>query len=209
MNKQETCRHILENCNWLELDITIDLDKWIEETNIASQHLVPYRESESDGWSSVALHGQGTNTYTDINATWSDYSWTALSDKTPTIKKFWNDFPFENLARVRFMGVEPGGYVGKHADFPPSYVTDILDFMIPVNIAIVHPEGCYMELTGKGKVPFRPGKAFIVNIRNEHTVINNSNIKRIHLIGHGRPGNRMEEFCDLIIRSYDKIQSKI
>jgi len=209
MNKIDRCREILDNCAWLELDIAIDIVKWVNEANLARHHLANYRESESSGWSSVALHGQGENTYTDPNATWTDYSWTKLSQQTPHIKSFWQHFPFENLARIRFMGVEPGGHVGKHADFPPSHVTDILDFMIPVNVAIIHSDLCFMELTGKGKVPFKAGKAFIVNIRNEHTVINNSDITRIHLIAHGRPGNRMQEFCDLVIRSHDKIQSKI
>jgi hypothetical protein len=77
--------------------------------------------------------------------------------------------------------------------------------MIPINIAIIHPDNCYMTLTDIGIVPFKPGKIILVNIRNEHSVINNSDIRRIHLIGYGRPGNRIEKFCDLILRSYDKI----
>ena len=58
--------------------------------------------------------------------------------------------------------------------------------------------GIYFNNRKKGFIP--------INVTNEHSVTNNSDTRRIHLIGYGRPGNRIEEFCDLIIRSYDKIQ---
>jgi hypothetical protein len=206
MNNIEKVREILNKTSWLELDLSIDLEQWTIEANIASEYLIPYRENESNGWSSVAIHAEGENIYSNVKATYSDYSWTKLSEKTPTIKRFWEQMPFENLARIRFMGVEPHGYVGKHRDLPPSSVTDMLDFIIPINIAIIHPDDCYMTLTDIGVVPFKSGKVILVNITNEHSVTNNSDTRRIHLIGYGRPGNRIEEFCDLIIRSYDKIQ---
>jgi len=206
MNKIEKVREIINNLSWLELDLSIDLEEWSKEANIASEYLIPYRVNESNGWSSVAIHGEGENIYSNVSATYADYSWTKLSEKTPVIRKFWEQMPFENLTRVRFMSVDPHGYIGKHRDLPPSSVTDILDFMIPINIAIIHPDNCYMTLTDIGVVPFKSGKVILVNIRNEHSVINNSDVRRIHLIGYGRPGNRMEEFCDLILRSYDKIQ---
>jgi hypothetical protein len=206
MNNIEKVREILNKTSWLELDLSIDLEQWTTEANIASEYLIPYRENESNGWSSVAIHAEGENIYSNVKATYSDYSWTRLSEKTPTIKRFWEQMPFENLARIRFMGVESHGYVGKHRDLPPSSVTDMLDFIIPINIAIIHPDDCYMTLTDIGVVPFKPGKVILVNITNEHSVTNNSDTRRIHLIGYGRPGNRIEEFCDLILRSHDKIQ---
>ena len=61
-----------------------------------------------------------------------------------------------------------------------------------------------MTLEGHGIVPFKEGKAFIINIRNVHSFVNNSNERRIHLIAHGIPGRRKDEFVELIARSYRK-----
>jgi hypothetical protein len=80
----------------------------------------------------------------------------------------------------------------------------MLEFGVPINVAIMHPEDCHMTLEGHGTVPFQEGKAFIINIRNVHSFVNNSSSNRIHLIAHGVPGNRKEEFVELIARSYRK-----
>jgi hypothetical protein len=65
-----------------------------------------------------------------------------------------------------------------------------------------------MSLDGYGQIPWQEGKAFIINIRNYHSVINFSNKNRIHLIAHGIPGNRKNEFVELIARSYRKQYEK-
>ena len=83
---------------------------------------------------------------------------------------------------------------------------DMLDFGVPVNIAVVHPEDCYMVLEGHGVVPFKEGRAFIVNIRNYHSVINFSKQPRIHVIGHSHGyGDKQAAFADLLVRSYEKM----
>jgi hypothetical protein len=62
-----------------------------------------------------------------------------------------------------------------------------------------------MVLDKKGIVPFKEGKAFIVNIRHTHSVINFSNNSRIHVIGHSYGyGAKLEEFAELVVRSYKK-----
>ena len=84
----------------------------------------------------------------------------------------------------------------------------MLEFGVPINIAIIHPSDCHMTLEGHGTVPFKEGKAFIINIRNVHSFVNNSAVSRIHLIAHGIPGNRKNEFVELIARSYRKQHEK-
>jgi hypothetical protein len=82
---------------------------------------------------------------------------------------------------------------------------DALDFGVPVNIAVIHPKNCYMTLEGKGIVPFKEGRAFIVNIRHTHSVINFSQESRIHVIGHSYGyGSKKQEFAELVTRSYKK-----
>jgi hypothetical protein len=63
-----------------------------------------------------------------------------------------------------------------------------------------------MVLEGHGVVPFKEGKAFIVNIRNYHSVINFSNQSRVHVIGHSYGyGSKLIEFAELVVRSYEKM----
>jgi hypothetical protein len=67
-----------------------------------------------------------------------------------------------------------------------------------------------MVLEGYGVVPFKEGKAFLINIRNYHSVINFSNESRIHVIGHSHGyGSKKQQFVDLIARSYEKQYNRI
>ena len=200
------------NFGWLELDIEFDLDAWKKET--AAAQFVDHRGSEHPGWNSSCIHGIDV----DKTGAWTNYGyereedvpyqWTSISQHTPSIKRFWEQFPYERYRRIRFMELEPGGKISPHSDapgrLPGEQDLDMLEFGVPINVAIMHPEDCHMTLEGHGTVPFQEGKAFIINIRNVHSFVNNSSSNRIHLIAHGVPGNRKEKFVELIARSYRK-----
>jgi len=197
---------------WLELDIKFDLEEWKKET--AAAQFVDHRGSEHPGWNSSCIHGidvDKTGAWTNYGYTREEdvpYQWTSISQHTPSIKRFWEQFPYERYRRIRFMELEPGGKISPHSDapgrLPGEQDLDMLEFGVPINVAIMHPENCHMTLEGHGTVPFQEGKAFIINIRNVHSFVNNSNSNRIHLIAHGVPGNRKEEFVELIAKSYRK-----
>jgi len=197
---------------WLELDIQFDLDEWKKET--AAAQFVDHRGSEHPGWNSSCIHGidvDKTGAWTNYGYTREEdvpYQWTSISQHTPSIKRFWEQFPYERYRRIRFMELEPGGKISPHSDapgrLPGEQDLDMLEFGVPINVAIIHPEDCHMTLEGHGTIPFQEGKAFIINIRNVHSFVNNSSSNRIHLIAHGVPGNRKEEFVELIARSYRK-----
>ena len=198
---------------WIELDIDFDLAKWKEEAYLAREYLVPHREGGGhDGWKSCCIHGIEVdktghwNCYTGTEADIT-YKWTDLSGITPTITKFWKEFPTEQFARLRFMELSPGGHIAPHNDSPNGVRNtefDMMDHMIPINVAIVHPNDCHMALEGHGNVPFTEGKAFIVNITNTHSVVNNSPNARMHMIAHCIIGNKKKEFAELVVRSYNK-----
>ncbi len=202
------------NFGWLELDIKFDLAAWKNEADAARSYLVPHRESDSNGWNSACIHGidvaatgAWTNYgYTDENTV--PYKWTELSNITPSIKNFWSEFPYDSYRRIRFMEVMPGGCIDPHSDrpgkLPGEENFDALSFGVPINIALYHPDSCHMTLEGFGCVPFVEGRAFIINIRNRHSVINFSNHSRIHLIAHGKLENKKQKFCELVARSYHK-----
>jgi hypothetical protein len=199
-----------QNVPYVEIDLEFNVDDWLAESQIAEPFLVNHREGDNhNGWRSCCIHGidvDKTGVWNCYAETEPKYNWTSLSEKTPIIKKFWESFPFEKLARVRFMEVSSDGHVAPHNDSPVGFDQnfDSLAHLIPINIAISHPDNCYMTLKDHGVVPWKTGDIKLVNITNDHSVINFSQQPRMHLIGHGIVGNRIEEFCELIVRSYKK-----
>jgi hypothetical protein len=201
---------------WLELDINIDLGGWQLEAQRATPYFVEHREDESQGWNSCCIHGIDTDktgawtNYGYTNEADVPYKWTELSRLTPSVKNFWqHQFPSDRYRRIRFMELEADSAITPHSDMPGRLPGEqnfnALEFGVPINIAIVHPNDCHMVLEGYGVVPFREGRAFIVNIRNYHSVINFSNNPRIHVIGHSFGyGSKKEEFAELVAKSYFK-----
>ena len=214
MDDYEIADRILNHSNfgWLELDINFDLNAWKHEANAA--RFVDHRGPEHPGWNSCCIHGidvDKTGAWTNYGYSREEdvpYKWTSISEHTPSIKSFWEQFPYERYRRIRFMELEPSGVISPHSDVPGRLPgednLDMLEFGVPINVAIIHPNDCHMTLKGHGTVPFKEGKAFIINIRNVHSFVNNSNTPRIHLIAHGIPGKRKAEFVELIARSYRK-----
>lgn len=202
---------------WIELDLELDINGWKLEAQQAKSHFVAHREDNNNGWNSCCIHGidiDKTGAWTNYGYTDEQqvpYTWLDLSYKVPTIKSFWKEtFPTDNYRRIRFMELEPNSAITPHSDMPgklPGELgMDMLDFGVPINIAVIHPEDCYMVLEGYGVVPFKEGKAFIVNIRNYHSVINFSKQPRVHVIGHSYGyGNKLDEFAELVVRSYEKM----
>ena len=199
---------------WLKLNLKIDIEQWKKEVDAAKPFYVTHREGESEGWESCCIHGIRT----DATQNWPEYvnketpdlyKWTELSNQTPHITNFWKQFPSENYKRVRFMKLNPRGYISAHSDAPGrGYIPgepvdyDPLELGCPINIAIVHPGACHMVLEGFGVVPFKEGEAYLINIRHRHAVINFTNQERIHMIGFNVFGNKKEEFANLLVESY-------
>lgn len=196
-----------QNIAFIELDLMFDVAKWQEEATLCLPFLVNHREAQPHrGWRSCAIHGIDV----DKTGIWHQYcdkepkyDWTAISKFTPTINQFWKTFPFEKLARVRFMQVETDGYIWPHNDTPPNE-ENLIDQLVPINIAIDHPANCFMTLKDHGIVPWENGNIKLVNITNDHSVINFADKPRLHMIGHGYIGNCKKEFIELIARSYKK-----
>lgn len=203
---------------WIELDLNFDLFVWQQEAKIAEAYLVEHREGDGhNGWRSCCIHGISTiqtghwSRYVD-NEDEINYNWTELADLTPTITNFWKQFPTEGYARLRFMELAPGGWVSPHNDAPNGIKNtdfNMMDHMIPINLAITHPKECEMHLETYGKVPWAPGKAYIVNITDTHSVQNNSTQPRMHMIAHCLIGNMKKEFAELVVRSYYKNNDRI
>jgi hypothetical protein len=165
----------------------------------------PHREDYGNGWKSLTIHGlnddtQSLNQYSENRREVLDQlDWTWVADRCPITKKFLTDvWPAEFLNRVRFMLLEPGGYILPHQDRP-----DDQKRLSVCNISLNNPEGCEFVMFKHGTVPFKDsGSAFLMDISNTHAVWNRSNTPRIHMIIHYELGRRVRDFFYVLRSSY-------
>ena len=196
------------NLPWLQLDITFPFEKMYEEAVALKDEFVKHRDQDGvggyrhKGWRSLCIHGidaYKTNHYEQYGYKSNNetpYKWTEISDRCPVTTNFFkNDFPFSRYFRLRFMLLEPGGYITPHVDTFDSKLS-------PINMALNHPKGSLMKMSGhKGYVPFKPGVAMLLDVGNEHAYINNSDEDRYHIIVHGA---KTKDYEKLVETSYEK-----
>lgn len=167
---------------WLKIDIPVPTDIIHEEYKKCTNFLVKHRAKDSwaklthKGWRSATLYGVDSSTTTNSNL---KHNWTDLSEQCPETTN-WIKENFiinEKTGRIRFMLLEPGGYILPHSDKTETGLQGI-------NVAITQPIGCTFRFLDRGTIPFRPGDAFIIDTSNRHLVWNNSNEYRLHMILH-------------------------
>lgn len=215
MDNLEIARKILRSgISYLELDINFNADVWKQQALEAEPYYKEYREGYSDGWSACCLHGLDVDKiltadnygYNEYDA---PYHYTDLAYKCPAITDFWkNYFPTERYTRIRFMKLNPWSSINYHTDGEIPKDIDPLLSILPINLAIWHPVNCEMKIEEK-IVPWKDGKIFMINISKRHAVFNRSSENRIHMIANVILGNRTKEFCDMIVRCYNKQYGKI
>ena len=184
---------------FLKLKIDVPSDDIVQEWEGVQDLAVYHRPEESisekffyghKGWKSLTIYGVhhlATENIPGIR------SWTEVANRGPRTKK-WIEDNFvidESTGRIRFMLLEPGGYILPHADRDHKQLSEI-------NIAVTNPDGCCFRFTNHGNVPFSPGSAFLMDISNQHLVYNGSNSPRLHIIVHG-----VLKDADIILQSYE------
>jgi hypothetical protein len=193
---------------WLKLDIEFPHEEMLKEAISLKDRFVKHRDKDGiggyqhKGWRSLCIHGidaEKTNHFVQYGYTShaeTPYKWTDIINRCPVTYQFFkNYFPFKKYFRVRFMLLEPGGFITPHKDQDVNKLS-------PINMALNHPEGCKMKMSGhKGFVPFAPGSALLLDVGNEHAYINKSNEDRYHIIVHGV---KTKEYENLVMRSYEK-----
>jgi len=196
------------NLPWLKLDIEFNHETMLKEAIALKDRFVKHRDQDGvggyrhKGWRSLAIHGisaEKTNHFEQYgykSNKETPYRWTEISGLCPnTVSFFKETFPFSSYYRVRFMLLEPGGFITPHTDTFDSRLA-------PINMALNHPKGCKMKMKGhEGFVPFKPGTAMMLDVGNEHAYINDSDEDRYHIIVHGVKTNK---FKDLVVKSYEK-----
>ena len=193
---------------WLELRIEIPFVEMLEEAVALKEEFVEHRDGDAPagyshkGWKSLCIHGissEKTNHYTQYgykNHEETPYIWTKASEKAPvTVKFFKETFPMSQYFRVRFMLLEPGGYISPHCDTEKSSLS-------PINIALNMPKNCLFKFEKHGLVPIKTGQSFLLDVSNKHAYINKSFDDRYHIIAHGKTNT--PEWRKLVEVSYAK-----
>jgi hypothetical protein len=154
------------------------------------------------GWRSLVIHGINENKtrhykyYGFKNEKDAKYDWTTIAEKCPiTTNWLKNTFPMIEYNRIRFMLLEPNGYILPHRD---GYSHELSK----INIALNHPDNCIFKMNNHGVVPMKPGVVMFLDVFNFHSYINKSKEDRIHIIIH--PGDPNSEFKKLVEHSYKK-----
>ncbi len=183
-----TREYLISEGKVLKLDLEIPYEDILKEAKAIRHMFIPYRTGEYDhkGWHSVSLHGLSHDRpasydaygFTDGGEAAKHFIWTEAADLCPiTVNWLKTVFPTNKFARVRFMLLEAGGYIAPHTDAQ-------VPLLEAVNIALSNPEGCDW-VWGDGDVfKFNPGDVCAMNIGLEHSVRNNSNEDRYHMIVH-------------------------
>jgi hypothetical protein len=190
---------------WLRLNIDVPYREILKEIGNIQSLLVAHRDSygEHQGWKSFCIHGKSFDATREEHYYNDDrpYIWTpeARQYMPQTINYFCTKWPQTTFARLRVMLLEPGGYISTHSDSDQSTLTAI-------NIAITQPVDCNFVMEKHGPVPFDVGSAFWLDISNKHTVFNNSNQPRWHLIVH--QSSDSIDFQKLVVNSYQTLYNK-
>ena len=191
---------------WLPLDISIPYEEMLKEAISLKNLYVSHRSSDAPGgyrhkgWKSLCIHGiskEKTNhyvTYGYKNHEETPYGWTDIIDKCPITVNWLKTFPYKNYYRVRFMLLEAGGFIAPHRDGDSKSLG-------PINIALSNPDECYFKMAKFGMVPMKPGIVMMLDVSNEHALVNKSLEDRYHIIIHGIPG---KNFKNLVEKSYKK-----
>lgn len=199
--------YLFSDAKCLKLDLPVPYKEMATEAQALRSKFILYRENDEyahKGWWSLPIHGLGLDKpaswdaygYASPNEAAKDLHWTEIAEQCPvTVNWLKNVFPSQRFGRVRFMLLEAGGYISPHNDTPHRVPE-------PVNVALTNPEGCVWQWGDGSTLDFPPGTAYAMNISYEHSVYNNSNEDRYHLIVHHHDST--PEWKQLMIQALEK-----
>lgn len=171
---------------WLKVQgITVPYKEMLLEAKNLRHRFINHRFNNGTGWYSLCIHGISSEQtdsasnygYTDDTA---PYQWTDISSLCPITTDFFkNNFHYDSYLRIRFMLLEPGGYIEPHHDSS--------DYRLgAINISLNNPKNCRL-VNELGTVPHSNGSIILFNTSYQHAALNDSDEDRYHIIVHGMP----------------------
>ena len=166
-------------CRKIELNVPVQ-DIYKEIQNI-KKYLRMHRSDSGIGWRAFCIHGQSYKR-TKEDSHYPDFlghDWTPEAlENMPVTVKWLKSLRYKSFQRVRVMCLLPKSFINLHKDSNHSKLG-------AVNVAINNPKECKFYLQNHGVLDFKPGTAYELDLVNYHTVVNNSNVPRFHIIIHG------------------------
>ena len=180
-----------EACCYYPIEFGFDTELLLSECQSADDLFIQHRANDKkgsyghSGWQSLTLHGidkHKTEHFVQYGFTTLEeagYHWTDACDRLPNLTQFLKSLPFRVFDRVRIMRLAPGGYIMPHSDnkFQRAFS--------PLNISINNPVGCDFIMRDGGIMPFVAGTGLVLDVGREHSVMNDSDEVRYHIIVHG------------------------
>jgi hypothetical protein len=199
------------NWPWLPVDFDNNFQEMHQECLENDSMFVGHRQQDKhlsynhEGWAALTLHGinaSATENYEQYgfkSVQEANYRWTEACKQFPKCTAFIKSLNYQKYDRVRIMKLAPGGYIMPHVDGPGRIFG-------PLNIAINNPAECGFYFKQWGRVPFKQGTGFFLDIGNEHIVWNNSNETRYHFIVHGSSGSNLYNYAKKqLLKKYEPI----
>ena len=176
--------YLISDEKTLKLDIPIPYQEMYNEAVQLRERFVEYKPDAK--WFSLPIVGLSSTQpyswevykYSSAKEAAPDMHWTNISEECPVTTNWLKTvYPSNTYARVRFMLLEAGGIIPFHSDTSHRVLG-------AVNIALNNPDGCKWYWRDGDNLQFSPGDIRLMNISYEHSIRNDSNEDRYHLIIH-------------------------
>ena len=178
--------YLVSTAKHLKLDLPIPHEQMLLEAQALRDKFILYRSSyTTTGWYALPIVGLSSKDpyawdqydYQSARQAAEDIKWTEIAEQCPVTSNWLKTvYPSNSYGRVRFMLLEAGGVIDFHTDTEHSILG-------AVNIALNNPPGCAWHWRDSS-FEFKPGDAYTMNISYEHSIRNDSNEDRYHMIVH-------------------------
>jgi mannose-6-phosphate isomerase-like protein (cupin superfamily) len=158
------------NAEMLQREMSMLSGQWIRHFNTADY------EGE---WDALALHsykGSINNIFPDISSSPDDFAYTAFAENCPYIKNIIQQFPGVKKS-VRLLRLKPGAVIRAHRDRDLFFEKGEARIHIP----IVTNEAVEFFIGGE-QLHLRAGECWYLNFDLLHSIRNNGNTDRVHLV---------------------------
>jgi hypothetical protein len=205
--KFEGREYLVSTARYLKLDLPVPYEQMYNEALSLRSKFIDYRSKDATGWHSLPIIGKSATEadswqsyYTSAKDAATHMTWTSIADQCPvTVNWLEKTYPSNSFGRVRFMLLEAGGVIDFHKDTDHSVLGAI-------NIALNNPEGCKWHWRDGTSFQFEPGGAYAMNISYEHSIRNDSDQDRYHMIVHHYDST--DNWKKLMIQAMEKYEVK-
>jgi len=180
--------YLISDSKYMKLNLEFPHEEIAKEAIALRDRYVEYRSTyQTKGWHSLPIvgissqHPYAWNVYGEFKSAKDAaplMKFTEVADLCPvTTNWLKNVYPSSSYARVRFMLLEAGGVIEPHSDTEHSVLGAI-------NIAITNPKNCKWHWEDGESLEFKPGDVYAMNTHYTHSIRNESNEDRYHMIVH-------------------------